>query len=155
LPPPNRSFETQLDAAFARVQSLDLGQVELRADFARYLCVLVSGYLDQTMREMTGEFTRLRAQPLIANLVVKLTDRTTNLKASKIRDHLLMIDPSWEAEIDTILVDRAKDAVNSVVALRHQIAHGQSADITIARMTSYYADIKKLIVALRKLMGLS
>ncbi|WP_298928198.1 HEPN domain-containing protein [uncultured Ramlibacter sp.] len=143
-----------MDATFARIQLLDVGQLELRADFARYLCVLVSGYLDQTIREITGEFVRQRAQPLIADLVVKLTDRTTNLTAAKLRTYLLQIDRTWEGAIDALLVDRAKDALDSVIALRHRIAHGQSADVTIARMLGYYVEIKKLLLAIRAVMGL-
>jgi hypothetical protein len=153
LPPP-KSFAAQLDATFGRIQQIDVGQIELRADFARYLCVLVSGYLDQTIRDMTAEFVKLRSQPVIADLVVKLTDRTTNLKSSKLREHVLMIDRTWEAQLDLLLVDRTKAALDSVVALRHRIAHGQSADVTLARMLDYYVEIKKCIAGLRAIMGL-
>lgn len=155
MPPPKRSYEAQIDAVFGRVHSLDPGFLELRADFARYLCVMVSGYLDQTIRELVSDFARVRSQPVIANLVVKLTERTTNFKSSKIREQFLMIDPRWEAQIEVLLDERTKAAVDSVVALRHRIAHGESADVTVARMTDYYSDIKKLMGALRALMGLA
>src|SRR5687768_10256991 len=119
------SLTDVLDATFERIKKIDTAEFELRADFSRYLCVLVSGYLEQSLRNATAEYIRSRSQPTIANFVIKTTGRISNLKTEKITDHLLSFNTSWEEPLKTLLADEAKDAINSVVALRHGIAHGQ------------------------------
>ena len=46
-------LEKQLDAAFQRVKGLGpAADIEVQSDFARYLCVLVSGYLEKSVAEL-------------------------------------------------------------------------------------------------------
>lgn len=144
----NKSIKDQLDATFDRVQRIDVGEFELQADFARYLCVQVSGFLEQSIRNSTAEYVASRADKRVANFVTRATNRLTNLDTEKIKEHLLKFDPKWQPTLDSLLVEEVKDAINSVVALRHRIAHGQSADITIARVKGYY---KQVIMAVKKL----
>ena len=146
-------MKDELDATFDRVRRIDHSELELRADFARYLCVLVSGFLEQSLRNATAEFARKRAKPVISNYVVKVTGRITNLNTNKLRDHLVSFDPSWQEKLDALIDDEAKDAIDSVVALRHRIVHGQSADVTVERIDRYYREITRAVTAIQRLMG--
>ena len=78
------SLKDQLDATFGRIGGIDHSEFELRADFARYLCVLVNGYLEQSIRNACAEYARRRAQPSVANYVVKATSRLSSLKAGNL-----------------------------------------------------------------------
>ena len=44
-----------------------------------------------------------------------------------------------------ILVDESKAAVDSLIGLRHQIAHGGSAGVTYSRICDYYKRIQGLV----------
>lgn len=148
----NRSIKDQLEAAFGRIERIDESEFELRADFSRYLCVLVSGYLEQSIRNATAAYVENRAHPSVANFVIRATSRLTNLDADKIKDHLLKFEPSWQSVLDVLLADEAKDAINSVVALRNSIAHGQPADVTAVRVIRYYKQIARVISELENLL---
>lgn len=146
------SLRDELDAAFDRVKRIDINEFELRADFSRYLCVLVSGYLEQALRNATAQYAQSRADPTVSNFVVKNTSRISNLTCDKIREHMTSFDRRWQDRLDALLVDETKDAVNSVVALRHGVAHGQPADITYERITRYYGEVKRVVAVIEELM---
>jgi hypothetical protein len=146
------SLKDALDAAFARASRIDLGEIELRADFARHLCVLVSGFIDQTIKNYTIEYVRKRSSETVTNHVSKSIVNLTNLKAEKLISHLLSFDSGWKPTLDTLIADERKAAIDSVVALRHGIAHGRPGDITIARMVSYYAEVNRVMDGVRSLM---
>jgi hypothetical protein len=147
------SLKDQLDATFGRIAAIDHSEFELRADFARYLCVLVNGYLEQSIRNACAEYAKRRAQPSVANFVVKATSRLSSLKASSLKEQLLAFDASWQDELDALIVDEVKDAIDSVVSLRHGIAHGQGFDITFERISRYYVEVSKAVVSIERMMG--
>lgn len=142
-----------LDATFERISKIDPMEIELRADFSRYLCVLVSGYLEQAIRNAIAEYATRRATPTVANYVAKVSGRLTNLKSNTLRDCLLAFDPSWEGALEALLTGEAKDAVDSVVSLRHGIAHGQPADVTFERIARYYKEVVRVVAEIEGLMG--
>lgn len=146
------SLKDVLDATFARVSRIDLAEVELRADFARHLCVLVSGFIDQSVKSYTIEYVRKRSSPTVTNYVSKSIVNLTNLKAEKLTNHLLSFDASWRPSLEVLISDERKAAVDSVVALRHGIAHGVPGDLTVARMNGYYAEVTKVMGGIAKIM---
>ena len=58
----------QLDTTFARARGLD-ADAELLSDFARYLCVLVSGFVEQATIELLLEYVRNRSERSIQSYV--------------------------------------------------------------------------------------
>jgi hypothetical protein len=146
------SLKDALDATFARASKIDPGEIELRADFARHLCVLVSGFIDQTIKNYTLEYVRKRSSETVTNHVSRSIVNLTNLKAEKLVSHLLSFDANWKPALDTLVADERKAAVDSVVALRHGIAHGKPGDVTIARMNGYYGEVGKVMGGVRALM---
>lgn len=147
-----RSVKDQLDASFERVKNIDQGSLELRADFARYLCVQVSGFLEQSVRNTTAAYAEKRAHPSVSNFVIQASNRLMNLDAEKIRGHFLKFDSNWQDDLEGIFTGEAKDAINSVVALRNRIAHGEAADITIARVSRYFNEVVEVVKKLEILL---
>ena len=148
------SLKGALDATFSRASRIDVGEIELRADFARHLCVLVSGFIDQTIKNYTIEYVRKRSSETVTNHVSQSIINLTNLKAEKLKNHLLSFDSRWESDLEQLIADERRAAVDSVVSLRHGIAHGKPGDVTIARMTTYYGEIIKVITGVRAIMEL-
>lgn len=146
------ALKDALDATFARASKIDTGEIELRADFARHLCVLVSGFIDQTVKIYTVEYVRKRSSETVANHVSQSIVNLTNLKPQKLINHLLSFDPKWKPELETLIAEERKAAVDSVITLRHGIVHGRPGDVTIARMNDYYAEVVKVMSGIRALM---
>lgn len=137
------AHESKVDAAFERVKSID--ETQLQADLARYLCILVSGFLEQAIRHVLGRYAVDRGHPRIGRYVERQLSSFTNANSKKLIDLVGGFDAQWRTELADYLVDERKDAIDSVVANRHNIAHGQDVGLTYRRIADYYAHVKDTI----------
>ncbi|MGD0663758.1 MAG: HEPN domain-containing protein [Syntrophorhabdales bacterium] len=134
----------RLDATFQRASGTQ-GDPELLSDFAKYLCVLVSGFLEQAVIELLLEHVRTHSHSSVLRHVEQRLRRFTSANRERIIQLLRSFDPEWGKDLETYLVDEYKDAVDGVVALRHAVAHGRSVTITMARVFEYYGRIKQVV----------
>lgn len=137
-------LEQRLEAVFERAGAATM-DLELQSDMARYLCVLISGYLEQAIIELLLEHTRQRAQPSVLKHVEQRLRRFANAKAQKIFDLVGGFDNDWRVDLESFVVDERRDAVDSVVDLKNTIAHGQSVNVTLSRARRYYEQAKEVI----------
>lgn len=138
-------MKQRLDAVFGRVKGVDYDP-ELQSDFAKYLCVLVSGYIERAIVELVLEHVRGKQAPTLLRFVEQRTRTFTNANASRIQDLLGSFDPAWRQELEeNVLVDEWKDAVDSVVSLRNTIAHGRSVGLTYGGIREYYRRVQHVI----------
>lgn len=146
------TLKKRLDATFERVKHV--GQdTELQSDFARYLCVLVSGYIEQSIVQIILEHAREKDAPTLERFVERKTKRFANAKVSRIQELLGDFDPEWRKELDELLGDEQKDAVDSVVNQRNIIAHGGSVEVTYLRIRTYYQQAQCVIDQVAELCG--
>ena len=137
-------LKKRLDATFERAS--DVGEdVELQSDFAKYLCILVSGYIERAVVHIVLEHARNSNAPTLARFVERRTRRFTNAKIGRIQNLLSDFDSDWRKDFDELLVDEQRDAVNSIVDQRNKIAHGGSVDLTYLRVRTYYQQAQRVI----------
>lgn len=134
----------QLDATFKRAAGLG-ADAELLSDFARYLCVLVSGFLEQAVIELLIEYVRTHSDNRVQQHVEQRLRQLTNLRAQRLIEVLGNFDPDWRRDLESFLVDEYKDALNGIVDLRSTIAHGRYAGVTMTRVQNYYDRIKTVV----------
>ena len=77
------SMRQRLDATFERVGTIDSNTLELQSDFAKYLCVLVSGYIERAIVEIVQEHARRNGSLTLQKFVEARTRRSTNLDPKK------------------------------------------------------------------------
>jgi len=130
----------RLDSAFTRAERLD-ADAEILSDFAKYLCVLVSGFLEKSIVEVLLEYSRKHSDPRIQRHIEKRLDRLTNLKAGRLIETMGSFDPRWQVDLESYIVDERKDALDSIVDLRNRIAHGKDAGITMKNLKEYYGRV--------------
>ena len=133
-----------LDATFTRVPAGG-SDLELLSDFAKYLCVLTSGFLEQAVIALVLEHARVNASPTVQRYVESQLRRFTNAKAQRLVDLLGRFDPDWRIDLQAYLVDERKDAVDSVIDLRNTISHGQSVGLTLARIRNYCDRVNEVV----------
>lgn len=138
------SHRQRIEAAFSRSESLQ-HDAELLADHAKYLCVLVSGFVEKAMAEIVLEHARRVGAPSLQRYVERNTSRFTNANSTKIIQLLGSFDPDWEKVMGAFIVDEYKDALDSIISLRHQIAHGSSVGVTYVRIKKYFESVIKVI----------
>jgi hypothetical protein len=139
-----RQEKQRLDSTFKRVSGV-MGDAELSSDFARYLCVLVSGFLEQAVIELLLEHVRLRSHESIQRHLGHRLRRFTTANAKNITELLGSFDLDWQKDLEAYLVDERKDAVDSVISLRHTVSHGRFAGVTMVRVQRYYDRVKEVV----------
>lgn len=134
----------RLDATFKRATTIE-ADPEILSDYSRYLCVLVAGFLEQSVIELALEHVRLHSHVSVQRHVERRLRRFTSANSERITQLLGSFDPTWSKDLEAYLVDEYKDAVDSVVALRHSISHGHSVGVTLVRVRSYYDGVKRVV----------
>lgn len=136
--------QLRLDDLFEKVSHLS-NDPELQAHWARYLCVLVSGFLETSIRQIFSEYTKTKAHPKIVNYVEKQLERFQNPNVEAVLQLAGAFDPSWRSELEDTVDEEVLAAVNSVVTNRHSIAHGRNVGLSYVVMREYYINSRKLI----------
>jgi len=137
-------YKQRLDKLFGQISAFS-GNLELQSQWARYLCVLVSGFLETSICSIYGEFARRTASPYVANFVKCELGSFQNPKMGKILELTRAFNPQWANQLEAATEGELKDAVDSVVANKNQIAHGRDVGITYARIKGYYEDVIQVV----------
>jgi len=127
----------QLDHVFEQTTSVSQ-DAEILSHWARYLCVLVSGFLESSIRVLYSQYARTKAAPNVANYVEAQLKYFQNAKMERILELARSFSPQWELELRTSSEGEPKDAVDSIVANKNNIAHGEGVGVTVSRMKRYY-----------------
>lgn len=137
-------YKHRLDALFSRVSTISQ-DLELQAHWARYLCVLTSGFLEESVRILLSEYVQKKANATVSRYVTAQLSGFQNPKAGKILELLRGFDPVWAESVEQFMGDERKDAVDSIVNNRHQIAHGQSVGISYVTIKKYYEKAAEVV----------
>lgn len=75
-------FKNQLDHLFSQVAHIE--DTELQSHWAKYLCVLVSGFIETSIKAIYSEYVKRKAAPYVANYVGSALAGFQNPKMEKI-----------------------------------------------------------------------
>lgn len=146
----------RLDALIARVSDLPPDQLELQAHWARYLCVLSAGLLENAISDVYGRYAKNRAHGTVANYVEVQLQRVQNPKASRFIEVALSFDRNWEGDLVSFLDENGrKDAIDAIMANRHLIVHGKDSGISLARIKEYLKKSVEVIEFIETQCGLT
>jgi hypothetical protein len=140
-----QQYIRDLDSMKKRIDEVD--DDELKSILVKLFCVRTAGLLEVFLKTRISEYSKGKVPNEINRfLTVKFKD-ITNLKSSKISDVLTSFSTGWAEEFDAYIEDheREKASLDSIIAQRHNIAHGQSSSISNALMTQYYEDVKRIV----------
>ncbi|MBF0318646.1 MAG: hypothetical protein HQL01_02405 [Nitrospirae bacterium] len=119
---------------------------KMLSHWAKYVCVLTSGYIENAISHYISEFSRKKAHPYITNYVTNSLDDFMNPKMEKILKLIGSFDKKWKEDIeDYVEKEGRKDAIDSIVANRNQIAHGEYVGLSLAPMINYYKKASEVL----------
>ncbi len=144
-------LEQRLDRTFSRVDQLG-ADLEIRADFARYLCILVSGYVEKAVVALVLAYCRTTSSPNVQRYVESRIKRLANVNKESLLQLMGNFDTDWRTQIEAFVTDEREAALNSVVDLRNQIAHGNPVAVSFNQIRDYYAHIRDIISKLANLL---
>lgn len=130
-------------ALLGTINGAGLG-AELTAHYARYLCVLVSGYAEQSVKELVTQYSRSRSSAPIQRYVGKQVGLVRNIDYERLKQLIEAFDPDWWRTLSQARQDEL-EAFGSVAAVRNSISHGGDGAITIATLTQYFQQISDVL----------
>lgn len=110
---------------------------ELQAELARYLCILVSSFVEERCRQRASTFAGVRSAPEVARFVRTGMRRFRSPSSANIRDFFSGFDPTRAKDWYDGLADEQRDALDSIAANRNQLAHGMSVGLSLGRLAAY------------------
>lgn len=125
--------------------------IEKKSHWARYLCVLVSGYIAVAVREIFIQYTDKCTSPNVASYVRAKLRRSVNPNMKIIIGLANSFSRDWGQSIETQITEKQKDAIDSINAIRNLIAHGSDTGITYIGIKGYYEDAIKVIVLVKNI----
>lgn len=146
-------LETQqrrLDELIGLMDSLE--DEAAKSHFAKYLCIRVSGYLENVIKTLVSTYIDKSCPAPVQTFVKNKIKNTTNLSTDKIVLFLESFNKTWASEFETKLSDKMSESLNSVVSNRNQIAHGGQDNISPNTIKGYYDDIKDVVEILQEII---
>lgn len=118
-------LQKRLEATLDRAPTSST-DIEVQSDFAKYFCILVSGFLENAIVALILDFTERRSTPEVTLYIERQLEFWTNPNTDKIIQLLGSFSLDWRVASERFLIDERKATVNSLIALRNKIAHGES-----------------------------
>ena len=120
---------------------------EIKSLLLKLFCVRLSGLVELYLKNRISDYSKGKVPKEINRyLTVKFKD-ITNLKTNKLCEILSNFSVQWADDFKNYvdLHEQTKTSLDSLIAQRHNIAHGQPSTINQSSMNQYYADIKNII----------
>jgi hypothetical protein len=121
-----------------------------RSHMANYLCVLLSGLIETSIREILCMHRERKASPSIANFVKGRLERFQNPDPESIARLLGSFDQSVFQKLEPFWSGEIRDAIGSIVGNRHLIAHGRDTSLTLNRVSDWFVSAQQFISFLER-----
>jgi hypothetical protein len=137
----NRELTRQLQklrSLIRKIAETSVQDFELQAHWGRYLCVLVAGFLENAIAEIYTDFVNSAASEPVASFASLILGRIQNPNSQRFLETARSFRQSWAEDLENFLMEQGrKDAIDSIIANRHAIAHGRDSGITVVRVVEF------------------
>jgi len=115
------------------------GDLELQSHWAKYLCVLVSGYVENSAQVLYSTYVLKKTPEPVAKFATAKIKQIQNPKPGRLVEIATSFNNDWGTNLDAFIdLDGRREAINAVMDNRHLIAHGKSSNITVHRVSNYF-----------------
>lgn len=120
---------------------------EIKSSLIKLFCVRVSGLLEVFLKTRISEYSNGKVPKEINRFLTSKFKDITNLKTSKLQEVLTAFSTEWAKKFTDYIEknEQIKTSLDSIIAQRHSIAHGQSSNLGEIVMNQYYDDIKQVV----------
>ena len=123
---------------YKRDKDREDSNIESESHNAKYLAVLVSGYLEQAIKELLLGYAFKESKPEVSRYIEKTWPKSKNMQTGPIIEILGQFKQSWSEKFKDWLKEEEsrKDNINSIVKWRNSIAHGEESNTTGVTLNS-------------------
>ena len=118
---------------------------EVQADYTRYLCILVAGFIERSVEDILQAYVDQASDSRVSRYVSTTLRRSGNLRAGQIVSLFEAFDDHWKARLNVELTTEHRQAIGNVYANRNQIAHGEDVDLTYRQIQGDYERVKAAV----------
>ena len=134
----------QIDDLFTEVKSFS-GDPIIESLLTQYLCIKVSGFLENCVRIIFVEYTGSNCQGHIQNFILKKLERFPNPIYAEIVKITREFSDTWSNGFKNKITQKQQTSLNSINVNRNAIAHGGRSNITLRELSDYYDDVVKIV----------
>jgi hypothetical protein len=129
--------------------------LELQGHWAKYICVLAAGFLENAIGEVYIPLVSSSSSPAVSNFTQQVLEKIQNPKSSKFIDIARSFKKEWGKELDDFLNTDSdlKNAIDSIMRTRHLIAHGKNTSISVVQVKEYLERSVQVIEFIEKQCG--
>lgn len=135
-------YKNRLDALFKKTNKIT--DMEIQAHWSRYLCILVSGFLEVSIPAIFADYTKNKSSQNVYNFVSRRLDLSP-LKMEGISQLTYSFSKKWGEKLEKETQDEVRDSINSIFGNRNLLAHGNDTGISYLRISLWYKDAVKLL----------
>lgn len=144
-----------IDAVFARANKAKStkGLEETEADFARHLIILLAGYFEKALAEIVVAYASGKAPPPIVSYLDNQLQWLTNVDRERLVRLIGTLDAKWQMQVEVFVVDKREASLNSVIALRNNIAHGGAGSVSLLQVSEYWKSLQEVVQFVNDLLA--
>ena len=124
-----RQSLARIENTFKRAKAFD-DQPDVQADYVRYLCVLVTGYLEQAVVSVLLSHVDTIGSACLSRYVSETLQRPGSMRVDNVLRLVGRFDLDWKRKLEEKLTIRHRETIGTIYANRNRIAHGEDVDLT-------------------------
>ena len=107
---------------------------------------VATAFLENALKEVYSDYVRSCSSPAVADFVEARLVAIQNPKAGRFLETAGAFRRVWASDLEVFLDDDGRrEAIDSIMANRHLIAHGKDSGITLSRVKDYLAKSVRVI----------
>ncbi|MFI7594583.1 HEPN domain-containing protein [Micromonospora sp. NPDC049359] len=139
-------LKKELEELYIRADPRAIDDPELAADLGQYLCLRVSGYLEQATAVILRDFCSKNSWGFVQQFANSWLDRMPNLSSDALLKMVRRFDGSWADELEAFLaVEERRNSLNSLVGIRNGVAHGKQQGLSRKQAWEYFEVAEAII----------
>ncbi len=117
-----------------------VSELELQSHWAKYICILCSGLLENAIELIYLDYIeQSSSNKRIKRFASNYVSRVQNVNATKMIEIAGYFDRTWAEKLkDYLAKEGRKEAIDTIIKNRHDIAHGRTSTITVSRLKDYF-----------------
>jgi hypothetical protein len=141
-----KRLKSELDELYIRADPRDFADPEVAGDLARYLCVRVSGFLEQATVVILRSHCEKNSWGTVYQFAASWLDRAPNLSSVALIKLVKRFGNQAATELEQFLAEEERgSSLNSLIGLRNDIAHGKQQGMSREQAWDYFKVVEDVI----------
>jgi hypothetical protein len=141
-----KRLRENLEDLYVRADPRSIPDPEIASDLGRYLCIRVSGYLEQATSVIMRDYCHKNSGGNVQQFAISWLERMPNMSSDALLKLVGRFNETWEKELENFLSqEERKGSLNALIKIRNNVAHGIPQGLSRENAWSYYRVAEEII----------